>query len=656
MRKIESSKSQVKFTLGFKFVVMLMLTLIPLMLGGGLILINQVKQVVTEDIDKKSKSYASFLAKVSRQGIKEADLIILKRYVKEISSDKDVLYILVADNHNKPIIHSEKKLANLSNVLEVNLPLFYKGERTGVIRIWYSFSRVAEELTGSIRYVIFFVVSIFIFLIGLAMFLISEKLIFNRIAIIIKAIKQVEKGNLSTRINPLGRDELGFLATQFNNMAIRLEDNQHELNLLSEVSRAVTAAMDIKLITELVMGLIVEQLRFSSCSIFLMGEADDLILRGSRGFSTEFVKSDGLNSLKDIACKALTYHKTLVMEDFNTKDIGVVINIPLLVGDKKLGVLNINAKLQVDITPERIELLEAFGRHLAVAIQNTQLYERTQRFSLELEEKIKVATGDLERANERLKLVNEKLSDLSQAKSEFITIVSHELRSPLTSVLGFTDLLLEGEAGSLSSTQKEFIDIISQNTRRQIDLINNLLNLSKIEAGRVELKKQSLDLSKVIQIVVANLRALFTEKNLEVKINRLSDSLPQAFADENQIILVLTNLLSNAIKYTAIGDEIVINLNVHGEFLQMDVLDSGEGIESKELPLVFGQFYRSSKVKTRNIIGTGLGLTISKSIIDKHGGKIWVESPLSQQAKEFFAPPKRSCRGVKFTFTLPISN
>ena len=207
---IEDGSSRLKFTLGFKFIGVLILVLIPMMLASGLILVNQVRQIVTEDINKKSKSYANFLSKVSRQGVKESDLVVLKRYIGEISLDKDVLYILVADTRNRPIAHSEAKPQNLTGALEVNLPIFYKGTRTGYIKIWYSFSRVAEELTSGVQHILFLLIGLFVVLMGLIMFVVSEQMIFNRIGIIIKGMKQVQRGDLSTRIEKLGNDELGL--------------------------------------------------------------------------------------------------------------------------------------------------------------------------------------------------------------------------------------------------------------------------------------------------------------------------------------------------------------------------------------------------------------------------------------------------------------
>jgi signal transduction histidine kinase len=300
-----------------------------------------------------------------------------------------------------------------------------------------------------------------------------------------------------------------------------------------------------------------------------------------------------------------------------------------------------------------VELLIAFARQLAVALQNAQLYERTQQFSKELEEKISIATADLARANERMKIANEKLQDLNKAKSDFIAIVSHELRSPLTSMLGFTDLLLQGETGALGPTQKEFVDIINQNTKRLIDLINNLLNLSKIEAGRVELKKEPLDLEKTVHGVIHNFRSLLADKRLVIKVVPPAEPLPKIAADENQLARVLTNLLANAVKYTVPEGEIVVHITDGSETVQVDILDSGDGIESRDLTHMFERFYRAPRAKSENIVGTGLGLAIAKSIIEIHGGRIWAESPLTNADKELFSWEKRTNRGAKFSFTLP---
>lgn len=628
----------------------------------GFIMVNQVRQVVTDDISKKSKNYASFLAKVSRQGIKESDMAILKRYVQEISSDKDVLYILLSDVKNKPIIHSNKKDENFNGALEVQIPIYYKSERTGTIKIWYSLNRVADELTTSVKQVLFLVVILGIILLGLVMFIVSEQMIFNRIGKILQAMRRVQNGDLSTRVEKLGNDELGYLAAQFNQMISQVEENQQQLTLLFEMSRAVTAALDITLIIDLVMAMSIEKLQGSSCSIFLVGDDGLFKMRSTQGLSTAFVNANGIVLLEDMAQKALLYNEPLVIRDFNQAEsslaallsqekIAVMVNIPLLIGDRKLGVLNINSSNRAAFPPDRVDFLMAFARQLAVVLQNAQLYEQTQQFSKNLEEKVNIATGDLARANEHLKKANEKLVELSQAKSDFIAMVSHEMRSPLTSILGFTDLLVQGEPGVLNATQKEFMEIISQNTRRLVDLINNLLNLSKIEAGKVELKKAPLDLEKTVHGVLHNLRLAIIEKKLRVTVLPPAEPLAAILADENQLTQILTNLLTNAIKYTPDQGEVIIGFKDTGKFLEVQVIDNGYGIEEKDLPYMFGRFYRSAKAKAEHVIGTGLGLAISKLLVELHGGKIWVESPVMD--KEVFSWDKRNRNGAKFIFTLP---
>jgi signal transduction histidine kinase/HAMP domain-containing protein len=655
-------RPRIRFTLGFKFVAALMVVLIPMMLLIGFILVNQVKQVVTDDISNKSKNYASFLAKVSRQGVKESDLVILQRYVREISSDKDVLYILISDTKNKPIIHSEKKSDSSSGALEVQIPIYYKSERTGTIKIWYSFSRVAEELTSNVKQVLFLVVVLGIILLGLVMFVVSEQMIFNRIGKLLKAMRRVQKGDLSARVEKLGNDELGYLAEQFNQMVTQVEENQQQLTLLFEMSRTVTAALDITLIIDLVLEMSVEKLQGTSCSIFLVGDSGLIKMRGAKGLSTAFVNAKGISLLEDMAQKALLYNEPLVIRDFNQaqgnipallikEEIAVMVNIPLLIGDRKLGVLNINSRNQEAFPPERVELLLAFARQLAVVLQNAQLYEQTQQFSKNLEEKISIATGNLARANERLKLANDKLIELSQAKSDFIAIVSHELRSPLTSILGFTDLLVQGDPGVLNATQKDFMEIINQNTRRLIDLINNLLNLSKIEAGKVELKKEPLDLEKTVHGVLHNLRLAITEKKLNIRVLPPAESLAKIPADENQLTQIIINLLANVIKYVPSQGEVVISFKDTGKFVEVQVIDNGDGIDARDLPHMFDRFYRSAKAKAEHVIGTGLGLAITKLLVEMHGGKIWVESPVVD--KEVFSWDKRNRNGAKFVFTLP---
>jgi PAS domain S-box-containing protein len=230
--------------------------------------------------------------------------------------------------------------------------------------------------------------------------------------------------------------------------------------------------------------------------------------------------------------------------------------------------------------------------------------------------------------------------EIDRMKSEFISTVSHELRTPLTSIKGYVDLILDGDAGEINKTQCEFLTIVKQNTDRLVSLINDLLDISRIESGKVQMRKEPLAIDKIIRDVVTNFKTLLEEKAHELELE-LADNLPILIGDRDRISQVLTNLLGNAIKYTPNGGQIKIEAKIDNQFVKVSVSDTGIGIAKEDQAKLFQKFYRVDSSFTREHSGTGLGLAIAKTIIEHHGGSISVESELG--------------KGSTFSFTLPCA-
>ncbi len=229
--------------------------------------------------------------------------------------------------------------------------------------------------------------------------------------------------------------------------------------------------------------------------------------------------------------------------------------------------------------------------------------------------------------------------EVAQAKSAFVSIVAHELRTPMTSIKGYTDLVLSGAAGGISEPQKNFLEVVKSNADRLSDLVADLLDLSRIETGRVVLKSEPLELDVVIEDVVTSLRSLAEEYQVSVD-TEIPIGLPSINADRDRVVQVLTNLVGNACRYTPAGGSIEISVRRADSMLQTDVTDTGIGIPSGQIDRLFERFERGDHDLVRQRPGTGLGLPIAKSIVEMHGGRIWVESKLDQ--------------GSTFSFTLPI--
>jgi signal transduction histidine kinase/CheY-like chemotaxis protein len=230
--------------------------------------------------------------------------------------------------------------------------------------------------------------------------------------------------------------------------------------------------------------------------------------------------------------------------------------------------------------------------------------------------------------------------EIASMKNEFVSTVSHELRTPLTSIKGYVDLILDGDAGDVDEIQREFLGIVKENADRLVALINDMLDISRIESGRVHLKIEPMPINDVIAGTVDSFRAVLEQTGRTVK-TRVPENLPRVKADRDRVGQVLVNFVSNALKYSPNGGEVVISARHVGDFVNVSVQDHGMGISREDQKQLFTKFYRIDNALTREIGGTGLGLSICKSIIELHGGKVWVRSKMGE--------------GSTFTFSVPVA-
>ena len=263
--------------------------------------------------------------------------------------------------------------------------------------------------------------------------------------------------------------------------------------------------------------------------------------------------------------------------------------------------------------------------------ERTQELTNAQEATLNIMEDIQQTKDDLERANTELK----KLDDL---KSDFISTVSHELRTPLATMKEFTSIVSDEIPGRLNKEQREYVGIIKDNIDRLARLINDLLDISKIEAGRVRLKRAYAKIDDLAKGVLSNLKPEADKKQIKFKA-LFSPSLPSVYIDPDKIIQVFTNLIGNAIKFTPQKGKITVEVKEKKKVIECSVADTGIGIAAENLSKVFGKFQQFSRRTGAGAKGTGLGLAISKELVQMHNGKIWVESKLN--------------KGTKFSFTLP---
>lgn len=228
--------------------------------------------------------------------------------------------------------------------------------------------------------------------------------------------------------------------------------------------------------------------------------------------------------------------------------------------------------------------------------------------------------------------------EIGQMKNEFVSTVSHELRTPLTSIKGYIDLILDGEAGEINEIQREFLSIVKQNSDRLVELINDMLDISRIESGRIHLKIQPLDMCDLMAGAVDTFQAV-SEQSGHKLIPKAPADLAKAAGDRDRVGQVLMNFISNAIKYSPEGGSVTISAKQEGDSVTVSITDEGIGISKEDQAQLFTKFYRVDSSLTREIGGTGLGLSICKSIIELLGGKVGVKSAAGKGSTFWFSLP-----------------
>ena len=293
--------------------------------------------------------------------------------------------------------------------------------------------------------------------------------------------------------------------------------------------------------------------------------------------------------------------------------IRTVLGVPILKGDDLLGVMMIYHLEVRPFTDNQIALVETFADQAAIAIENVRLFEEIQDKSRQLE----VA---------------------SQHKSQFLANMSHELRTPLNAILGYTELMADGIYGELPEKTMGVLKRLESNGRHLLGLINDVLDLSKIEAGQLVLELTDYSLEDIAQTVRSTLEPLAADKKLAFKVE-VAPKMPAGHGDGRRLTQVVINLVGNAIKFTDAG-EVVIKAGATDGSFHLSVRDTGPGISAADQAKLFQEFQQADNAITRKKGGTGLGLAISKRIVEMHGGKIWVESQVGQ--------------GSTFSFTVPV--
>jgi signal transduction histidine kinase len=412
----------------------------------------------------------------------------------------------------------------------------------------------------------------------------------------------------------------------------QLTRSVEELKALGEVSRAVSSTLDVETVLTMIVSRASQLAGADGCSIYEYDEvAEEFELRATHNYDAEYVKAlraAPLRKGQGLVGRAAERREPAQVPDITQPGAyqgslrntlirfgyRALLSVPLLRENQIIGTLSLNRKAAGEFPPGVIDVLKTFATQSALAIQNARLFREIADKSAQLE-------------------------SASRHKSEFLANMSHELRTPLNAIIGFSEVLSEGMFGEINEKQAEYLKDILESGRHLLSLINDILDLSKIEAGRMELESAEFDLPAAIGNALILVRERASRRGIALE-SGIDERLGRIGGDERKVKQVLLNLLSNALKFTPEGGRIHVRADHRGGVAEISVSDTGIGISPTDQDAVFQEF-RQVGTADKKAEGTGLGLALSRKFVELHSGRIWVKSQLGA--------------GSTFTFTLPLS-
>jgi signal transduction histidine kinase len=468
------------------------------------------------------------------------------------------------------------------------------------------------------------------------------------IEVLRRGAARLEAGELDTCLHLDTGDEFEELANDFNRMAARLqeahagleqkvadrtkalEQSLNDVSALGDTIQAVSASLDLPKVLQTI---VVDATRLSASDGGLVYEFDETAqvfrFRAGHLLRPELVATltaspptlrDSIigraaatgepQNIADIDTDSFSALKTLV----RAEGLRSILAVPAIRGNQLIGGIVLGRRTVGGYSPKEVDLLRTFANGCTIAIEHARLF------------------SEVAQKNTALQLAN-------QHKSQFLANMSHELRTPMNAIIGFTDLMLDGIYGNLDERLRKPLLQLQSNGQHLLQLINDVLDLSKIEAGRLELNLAEYSVLEIVEALQATARPLAEAKGLAVRVST-DVKLGNCFGDSKRMYQVLVNLVGNAIKFTRQG-EIAISVVADDSKIHYTIKDTGIGIPQEQQDSVFEEFGRGDPTIAKEFAGTGLGLTIAKRFVTMHGGRIWVESTLNVGSIFHVVVPRR---------------
>jgi len=460
----------------------------------------------------------------------------------------------------------------------------------------------------------------------------------------------------------------------------RFEEKVRELSTVRRIGESLKYTREVRKVFEVIIDTIIDETNAENCSLMLLNkETSELTVKAARGQMDEMVSyyhtAAGSRQFKlgeGIAGWVAQHGEALSIPEAATGQVvrlflelneqgepvevpdlpsvpqfvagsglrmGCMMCLPLVIDNEVVGVVNMSHPRPNAFQVEDQQLMTIVTDQVAIALNNVQIFDDMQQLNVVLEDEVEKATAELRSANDDLQLANQEIQAASQMKSQFLAHMSHELRTPLNAIIGFSEILEDKTFGPMNERQARYIQNILKSSRHLLSLINDILDLTKVEAGRMEPISTEFHLQDCLRLTLDVLDPLARSKGIEL-FRELSDDFPIVQADEGRMRQILLNLLSNAIKFTSQGGKVTVIVDlVENDVVQVQVADTGIGIKKEHQDIIFSEFRQVDESYARRYEGTGLGLALTKRLVELHGGSIWVES--------------EEGKGSTFTFTFP---
>ncbi len=463
----------------------------------------------------------------------------------------------------------------------------------------------------------------------------------------------IEKSRLYDEVKSFGEKmkvEVERATVDLQMANVELKNRNVYLNALQNIGNIITRSLDFKKVTQTIADGIASELGYIGGVIILKGEGSTthpaaitqtpLIRTAMKLLPKKLAEFRGTLKDPDLATEAIRKGEIQIsanLSDFFNPPIPkpicaavqklikvqTVVAVPIFSEDEIIGsIVFIIQKPKKEIFEDEIQMMKALADQMGIVTRNVQLVEELRDTNLELAK------------------ANDHLKQLDEAKNEFISIASHQLRTPLTGIKGYLAMIVDGDFGQVPGQMFDILKQVLEASKRMIRLVNLFLNITKIEAGRFTLDKRPTDIIELIQSEITELIKVAEEKKLKIEFNKPKAKLPLINVDGDKLKDVALNLIDNAIKYTDKG-KITVSVEKLNGNIRVSVKDTGRGISKDDVLKLFAKFVRGEGIAQVQPDGSGLGLYIAKRIVDAHGGEIWVES-------------EGLGKGSTFVFTLPV--